>query len=265
MVLTYNWITTKGDALPDTCDHRGNPISARTVVSPSQPPDNPPGRPPGDINKEQIKINTNQEGDRAGASVPVESPPSDPPPSATHRVYPAEGEYIPGVKRPQRNQAKRNADTFTGDVRKHGVGPEPFRLMVDAVLDATGKTSLANTNGDAGQKTLNAAKQTVIDLLEMGRRTLEDVQTVLESWRNDDWRGASPPSFSQIVEHASAMDAGTHVTVRSQDSGKKEFASLADYNTWAARHDPECKRIREGVLIKGTLIKRDNHQLAVMH
>lgn len=274
LVLTHNWITTKGDTLPDTCDCKGNPLKSPRSASPAEPPSPPPGAQGGDLPDEPpsppnklnlIQLNTTEEGDRAGASVPVESPPADPPPSVMHRAYPAEGEYIPGVRRPQYNQAKRNADAFMADARKHDVGPEPFRLMVDAVLDATGKTSLANTNGDAGQKTLNQAKQTVVDLLEMGRRTVEDVQAVLDSWRVNDYRGASPPSFGQIVEHASAMDAGTHVTVRSQDSSKKEFASFADYNAWAARHDPECKRIREGVLIKGTLIKRDNYQIAMVH
>lgn len=151
------------------------------------------------------------------------------------------------------------------DARKHGVGPGPFRQMLDAILDATGKTALANTTGEAGQQTLNRAKQTVVDLLEMGKQTVEDVQAVLDSWRDNDWRGTSAPSFAQIVEHASAMDAGTHVTARGQDSGKKDFSSFADYNEWAARNDPEYKRIREGVLIKGTLIKRDAYQPAMVH
>jgi hypothetical protein len=179
---------------------------------------------------------------------------------------PEPGEYIPGIRRPQQNQAKRNCDHFTGQASKFGVGPEPFRHMVDAVLDATGKTSLANTNGDLGQQTLNASKQTVVDLLEMGRRTIEDVETVLISWRENDWRGASPPSFKQIVEHASAMDAGTHITAKRQDSTKKDFSSFADYNEWAARNDPEYKRIRtDGVLIKGMLVKRDSYQPAMVH
>lgn len=147
----------------------------------------------------------------------------------------------------------------------HSVGPEPFRLMVDAVLDATGKTSLANTNGDLGQAALNQAKETVVTLLEMGRRTIEDVQAILVSWCEDDWRGTSPPTFGQIVEHASAMAAGTHVTKRRQEGAKKEFASLSDYNEWARRNDPECKRIREGILIRGTTIKRASYQLPVVH
>lgn len=265
VVLTFNWITVKGEKLDNTCDNRGNPISSTPVLPPSQPPGNPPEPPAGDINKDQIKINTTKEGDRARASVPVESPPADPPPTAAHRFQPTPNEYMPGVRRPQWNQAKRNADTFMGEAGRYGVGPQPFRMMVDAILDATGKTSLANTNGENGQRTLNQAKQCVIDLLEMQRRTVEDVQAVLDSWRNNDYRGASPPSFQQIVEHASAMDAGTHITVRGQDSSKKEFSSFADYNQWAARHDPDFKRIREGVLIKGTMIKRDAYQPAVVH
>lgn len=148
---------------------------------------------------------------------------------------------------------------------KHGIGAEPFRLMVDALLQGTGKLALANTSGEQGQKTLNSAKQTVIDLAEMGRRTLEDVREVLSSWHENDYRGASPPTFAQVVEHASAMDAGTHITKRSQPSGKKDFSSLSEYNEWAIVHDPQYKRIREGILVKGTTIKRQDYQPARTH
>lgn len=210
--------------------------------------------------EDQDQVKEEGKGARMAESPP---PPADPPPSYRRTIEP--GEYIPGVRRPQQNQAKRNADTFTGQASKFSVGPEPFRLMVDSVLDATGKTSLANTNGDLGQQTLNAAKQTVVDLLEMGRRAVEDVEVVLASWRENDWRGASPPSFKQVVEHASAMDAGTHITAKRQEMGKKDFSSFQDYNEWAARNDPDYKRIREGVLIKGMLVKRDSYQPAKVH
>lgn len=169
------------------------------------------------------------------------------------------------MRRPQWNQAKRNADQFMAQAAKHGIGAEPFRLMVDAVLDATGKMALAGTNCDLGQQVLNQAKETVVTLLEMKRCSLEDVQDVLRSWRENDWRGHSPPTFAQIVEHASAMDAGTHRTARKQDSGKKEFASLADYNEWAARNDPDYKRIREGILVKGTFVRRESYQPTLVH
>lgn len=203
-----------------------------------------------------------QEGDRTRDPEPIRPP--TPPPSYHRTIDP--NEYIPGVKRPQYNQTKRNCDHFTGQAAQQGVGPEPFRRMVDAILDATGKTSLANTNGERGQETLNAAKQTVVDLLEMGRRTVEDVEAVLHSWRENDYRGASCPTFRQVVEHASAMDAGTHITAKRQEGSKKDFASFADYNEWAARNDPEYKRIRtDGVVIKGMLVKRDSYQPAMVH
>lgn len=210
----------------------------------------------------EVEVKDQDQGEIARAQ-PSAMPPTMPPPSYNPPIQP--GEYIPGVRRPPYNQAKRNCDHFTAQASKHGVGPEPFRLMVDAVLEATGKTALANTDGEMGTRTLNQAKETVATLLQMGRCTLEDVQAVLVSWRENDYRGTSPPSFGQIVEHASAMAAGTHITARRQDSGKKEFSSLSDYNEWARRNDPECKRIKEGVLIKGTFIKRDNYQLSVVH
>lgn len=283
VIVTYNWTLTNGVTVPDTCDERGRPLVPQPAPKPKQPStptppvnanghspdsspiDSPESSPDDSIysfNLIELKL-TEEEGDHAYTRDPEPPPPPNPP--LSYQLTPAPGEYIPGVRRPQYNQTKRNCDHFTGQASKHGVGPEPFRLMLDAVLTATGKIALANTNGDLGQQTLNQAKETVITLLEMGRRTLEDVTAVLVSWREDDYRGASPPTFTQIVEHASAMAAGTHITAKRQESGKKEFSSFADYNEWARRNDPEYKRIKEGVLIKGMLVKRDSYQPAMVH
>lgn len=67
-VLTHNWITVKGDALPDTCDSRGNPVSYSPVIPPSDPPENPPGPPPGSINHDQL--NTNKDQDQSSPPTP---------------------------------------------------------------------------------------------------------------------------------------------------------------------------------------------------
>lgn len=272
-IATFNWTLTNGIIVEDTCDQRGkllppNPsVNAKRPTS-STPPVNSNGQSPDDSpidspepppeRTTELNLTEEERGDHARAQEQLTPPPS-------YRKIPDANEYIPGVKRPQHNQAKRNCDHFTGEASKYGIGPEPFRLMVDAILDVSGKTSLANTNGDLGQQTLNHAKETVITLIEMGRRVLEDVEAVLFSWRENDWRGTSPPTFAQIVEHASAMDAGTHITAKRQDSGKKDFSSFQDYNEWAKRNDPEYKRIREGVLIKGITVKRDNYQPAMVH
>jgi len=280
MIATYNWTLTNGVTVEDTCDERGKLLPPKAALNAKLPTTTPPtsngnGHSPddspewiGDDSPERaIELNLIEEelNRTKGESIGVRDLPEAPPLPPSYRMPQSPGEYIPGVKLPQQNQTKRNADHYTGQASKHGVGPEPFRLMVDAVLDATGKTSLANTSGDTGQQVLNQAKEAVITLIEMGRRTVEDVQTILVSWRENDYRGSSAPSFGQIVEHASAMDAGTHITARRQDTGKKEFSSLGDYNEWAKRHDPQYKRIREGVLIKGTMIKRDHYQPATVH
>lgn len=279
-IATYNWTLTNGVTVDDTCDERGKLLppnhaaSAKLPSTPSTPTngnghspdisplDSPEPSPEGTNKLNLIELNLTEEGDHARAQEPPQ-PPTDPLPSYSVPLEP--GEYIPGVRRPQYNQAKRNCDQYTSQASKLGVGPEPFRLMVDAVLTATGKIALANTTGEIGQKTLNRAKDTVITLLEMKPRTVEDVEAILISWRENDYRGESPPSFEQVVEHASAMDAGTHVTKRRQDTAKKDFASLADYNEWAARNDPQFKRIKEGILVKGTFVKRQDYQPARTH
>lgn len=216
----------------------------------------PPERTRAEVELEVEKNRTEGGDPRAQELVPQQ--PTNPPPIVPLAT-------LPGIRTPQRRLEKRDCDSFMGQAGKLGIGAEPFRLMVDSILTATGKTALANTSGELGQKTLNGAKQTVIDLAEMGRTALEDVQEVLLSWKEHDYRGASPPTFAQIVEHASAMAAGTHRTARRQDGNKKDFASYQDYNEWAARNDPEYKRIGEGILIRGTQVKRANYQPARAH
>lgn len=232
------------------------PVDGNLPANNRQPADNlPPERTRAEV---EVEVEEKRRGDRARATKPPPTKPAPPPP-----VVPLAS--LPGVRTPRWNQDKRDCDMFMVEAGKLGIGAEPFRLMVDTILSATGKTALANTSGEQGQKTLNAAKQTVIDLVEMDRRTLEDVQEVLTSWRENDYRGVSPPTFAQIVEHASAMAAGTHVTKRSQSSGKKDFSSLADYNEWAIVHDPQYKRIREGILVKGTTVKRADYRPELVH
>lgn len=274
--LTCNWVTPQGKPTEDTCDQDGNPLPIVATLPPRNPGGRPPqnqpekpavnghGNPGGNTNKEQIKINTNEDqGGDPRAQEPAVSPPANPPPA--YRSQPEPNEYIPGVGRPPQRQDKRVADHYSAQAAKCNVGAEPFRLMVDALLDATGKTALANTSGELGQHTLNQAKETVVTLLEMNRRTVEDVRDVLSSWRENDYRGASPPTFGQVVEHASAMAAGTHITKRRQDSSKKDFGSLTEYNEWAIVHDPHYKRISEGILVKGTQVKRTNYQPVRTH
>lgn len=259
-IVTYNWTLTNGAEVDDTCDEHGKPLTPKAKL-PSTPPPSTKGTSHSPVDSPEyppertIELNLiedQKKGERCARD--------------EYTIQSRDGEYIPGVPLPHYNQVKRNCDHFTAEARRHGIGPEPFRLMVDAVLDATGKSALANTSGERGQRVLNEAKQTVLELAEMGRKTIEDVAAVLDSWRKDDYRGGSSPSFGQIVDHASAMAAGTHVTKRQpQDTAKKEFMSMADYNEWAARNDPQYKRIREGILVKGNLIKRDNYQPARAH
>lgn len=267
VIVTYNWTLTNGVTVEDTCDERGRPLAPKPKVpisppSTSTPPVNSNGHSPLDspepspertnkLNLIEEELNlTKEKGDHA---------------REPYRAQPTNGEYLPGVPLPSWNREKRDCDAFVGQVGKYGVCPESFRLMVDTVLAVTGKTALSGTSGTKGEQVLNQAKETVVTLLEMNRRTIEDVQAVLTSWRENDWRGTSPPTFQQIVEHASAMAAGTHVTTRRQDSSKKDFASLQDYNEWAKRNDPEYKRIREGIIVKGTTVKRTDYRPALAH
>lgn len=179
--------------------------------------------------KDQDQVE-DQEGDHVRASVPVEPPPPPPP---DYLAESAPNEYIPGLRRPQWNQTKRNADTFMTDARKHGVNAKTFRLMVDAILDAAGKRAIAETSGDMGQRALNQAKDTVVGLLEMGMRSADEIDMILASWRENDYRGATAPSFGQVLEHASKMAAGKHVAA---PAAPKQTKSMSNFRRLAANN-----------------------------
>ncbi len=79
LVLTHNWITTKGERLPDTCDQRGNILSPLPDVPPSQPPGalagepasqpaQEPVEPPNKLNLMEDQLNTNKEEEAEGAA-----------------------------------------------------------------------------------------------------------------------------------------------------------------------------------------------------
>lgn len=71
IILTYNWTTTKGESIPDTCDHRGAIVAFPPGTPPVSPGGNPPGTPPVSINKEQINTNKEQlEGKAAEGAAP---------------------------------------------------------------------------------------------------------------------------------------------------------------------------------------------------
>lgn len=97
MVLTFNWTTTKGESIPDTCDHRG----AITTYPPGTPPvasgGNPPGTPPVSINKEQINTNKDQLETKAAAEAAPHAAALD---RDVARVWEAWDANMPGAKTP---------------------------------------------------------------------------------------------------------------------------------------------------------------------
>lgn len=103
MVLTFNWATTKGEMLPDTCDQRGviitKPLEARRSVPPEKPPGSPPEKPPGNINKEQLNTNKEQlKTEAEGATPPAAAVPSAQ--SDVCRLWEKWDSNMPGTKTP---------------------------------------------------------------------------------------------------------------------------------------------------------------------
>lgn len=128
-----------------------------------------------------------------------------------------EGEYMPGLPDPRTSRTDVIADLMV-QVKRMGVGAKQFRLMVDVLLDGCGKKPLA----DAGdERVLKRAQEVVLTLMIVSDKfkTPEGIQSIFDSWRENDYRGDTVPSSEQVKEHASLMASGKVVCTRKPKQG----------------------------------------------
>lgn len=198
VMMTCNWTNASGEKLPDLCDEDGHPLP----IVDDLPPRNQGGRPRkkvGTFPDEKVSGNVEaKEGRNANKEYDYDQVKED------RARVPNPEDGLP--KHPSFSE-KQKADAFMAQAKELGIDARTFTRITDSVLDATGKRALADVEDD--DRWLNRAKQTTIILARMGYASTECLESVLQSWRDNDWRGKSAPTFDQLQEHASAMKAGT--------------------------------------------------------
>ena len=93
---------------------------------------------------------------------------------------------------------------------KHGLTPRQMTALVDAVLEVTGQLALANTDSIPGQRALSAAQEVAGALVQMGKRTPEDVHHIYAVFKshNPTWHPV-PSQIAQFANHEMAKPQPT--------------------------------------------------------
>ena len=221
-VVTYNWTTSNGTRLPDTCDAQGRPLpqQAKPDDTPSSPSTNgEPTKEPAEVRtseptgrRKKIEDRRSEESDlyhvTEGGTEPPPSFPADAveqqpqPPEPPYKQPPVEASELLGFKPAQESPED------TREARQRGVDPAALTAIVDAVLAATGKTAMANDPDD--RYTLTDAKAVAMMFVRNGKTTPDAVIAVkahydeANCWR---WKGQpnpTPPTFQQLKAQLSA-------------------------------------------------------------
>lgn len=81
----------------------------------------------------------------------------------------------------------------------HGMDKRDMTALVDAVLDATGKTEMASIDTDMAGRELSYAQECAVNLVQQGISDPLQVADGLAMFRSD-WREDSVPSYRQLVD-----------------------------------------------------------------
>ena len=100
---------------------------------------------------------------------------------------------------------------------KHGLTPRQMTALVDAVLDVTGQLDLANTDSIHGERALADAQEAARALVQMGKRTPEDVHHIYAVFKSHHptWH----PVASQIAKYANHEMAQAQPTFSEERRG----------------------------------------------
>ncbi|GIV81803.1 MAG: hypothetical protein KatS3mg051_1157 [Anaerolineae bacterium] len=162
--------------------------------------------------REGIYVNGNSEQSRSATkpshslTVSQSSVPGSQP--AQRRGMPGTDDHLPGLPPPRQRREKVLIDGLMAQVRAHDMEPSQFRELVDHLLTRFGKLELANSDTSNGTRVLSHAQETTLDLVRLGYRTPEAIDSIFESWRRNDYRGDTMPTSRQLLEHAAHMRNG---------------------------------------------------------
>jgi hypothetical protein len=105
---------------------------------------------------------------------------------------------------------RHHIDGITKQVEGLGLTMAGFREMVDAFLGKHGLLDMVSLDTDLATRTLTKAQTVILSLcgIDPRFRSVEGLQSVFDSWKENDYRGKTLPSGDQLVEHAGKMRAG---------------------------------------------------------
>lgn len=132
---------------------------------------------------------------------------------------------------------KRHLDDLVKQVTGLGMTMTDFRAMVDAFLEKYGRREMAALDTDLAARALSKAQDVVLSLcgIDARFRSVAGMESVFASWRENDYRGATLPDGSQIVEHAGKMKAGAVVNENCNQKGQTPHASNTHHRNSSGR------------------------------
>lgn len=127
---------------------------------------------------------------------------SVPPPTLSPK-----NEYLPGLPDPRKRQTQSTTlASQTADMKKLGIEPLQFRLLVDEILRGMGKLELAAHD----ERTLTEAQDVARCLVALDARykTPDGVKAVFDTWYGNNEFNGKAPYPSQVKSYASQIIAG---------------------------------------------------------
>lgn len=237
-IVTFNWHTVDNVKLHDTCDCEGNPLpkvakphtNGNVPPSQAQPPastaqqsgaaspvHSPESTPEHTILTELEEEDQPKRGDQGNTA--REAQPKPPPSQPAQSFSGKPNEYLPGLPDPRlRQTAHTQLNERVLEAQSFGVPPERFRLLCDEFLTGFGRKARAYAEEDG--RSLNHAQKLTLELVRMSElfRVEGGIERVFHSWRDNDYRGDTPPTSEQFMDHASLLSDGRVVNTRKDKS-----------------------------------------------
>lgn len=137
---------------------------------------------------------------------PMRSPSLPPDPNPYQRP-PAPGEYIPGVALPRHRRQYSDLSHIAKQRDAVGLTAAAMTALVDALLGKMNARGIADLDTDMGADELRQAQEAILALAGLGHKTVDQIETIYDTWFTHDWRGqkGEPPSYKLLVEHAKGM------------------------------------------------------------
>ena len=153
--------------------------------------------------KDTVKDTVKERGDNdhdSNTPSPAVNKPQSPPPMATAadrgQFRRPEMQYLDGLK---------------SQVKAQGLTMAQFVPMVNVILEKRGEAKLAQQAGKFGADALRNAQEAALSILQLDPArfgSAAGIESVFQSWEENDYRGKTTPSHAQLTNHANLVVNG---------------------------------------------------------